>query len=79
MRPEISLLSKGLKFCPTPKELDWSAIKGDGKDFNRRIKCKAYFYEVGGSGGDGQAFKPFKENLLGYQKRLIPQLSYTVL
>ena len=40
---EISLLSKGLKFCPTPKELNKSAIKRDLKEFGRKIKCKYHF------------------------------------
>ena len=40
---EVSLLSKGLKFYPTPKERDWSAIKRDVKEFGRKIKCKEYF------------------------------------
>lgn len=40
---EISLLAKGLKFCPTPKELDRSAIKRDFKEFERKTKCKYYF------------------------------------
>ena len=33
---EISLLSKGLKFCLNPVELDRSAIKRDLKEFGRK-------------------------------------------
>ena len=33
---KISLLFKGLKFCPTPLELDRSAIKRDFKEFSRK-------------------------------------------
>ena len=40
---EISLLSKGLKLCPTPKELNKSAIEWDLKEFGRKIKCKYHF------------------------------------
>ena len=56
---EISLLSKGLKFCPTPKELDWSAIKWDVKEFCRKIKCKAYF--EGRRDYGVEEFKDFKQ------------------
>ena len=41
---EVSLLSKGIKFYPTPRELDFSAIKNDLKEFSRRLKCKTFFY-----------------------------------
>ena len=60
---EISLLSKGLKFCPTPKELDWSAIKRVVKEFCRKIKCKAYFEGRKDYGVEelSQNFKQFKE------------------
>lgn len=40
---EISLLSKGLKFCPTPVELDFSAVKRDIKEFGRKLKSRSYF------------------------------------
>ena len=45
---EISLLSKGLKFCPTPLELDRSAIKRDilrnlvVKSNARHISCLVF-------------------------------------
>ena len=60
---EISLLSKGLKFYPTPKELDWSAIKRNVKEFCRKIKCKAYFEGRRDYGVEelSQNFKQFKE------------------
>ena len=40
---EISLLSKGLKFCPTPRELDRSEIKRDLEAFGRRMRLKWHF------------------------------------
>ena len=60
---EISLLSKGLKICPTPKKLDWSAIKRDVKEFCGKIKCRAYFEgrSYYGVEESRQNFKQFKE------------------
>ena len=40
---EISLLSKGLSFCPTPKEVDIFALKKNMFDFVRRLRLKEYF------------------------------------
>ena len=40
---EISLLSKGLKFCPTPKGVDKSQIKNDLEQFGRRLRLKWFF------------------------------------
>ena len=37
---EISVLSKGLKFVMTPKELDYSQIKVDLESFGRRLRLK---------------------------------------
>ena len=56
---EVSLLSKGLKFCPTPKELDWSVIKRDVKEFGRKIRCKEYF--LSRAEESSQNFRQFKE------------------
>ena len=43
---QVRALSRGLKFCPTPKEIFnlklFKLIK-DTKDFSRKMKCKAYF------------------------------------
>ena len=56
-------MSKGLKFCPTPKESDWSAIKRDVKEFCPKIKCKAYFEGRRDYGVEelNQNFEQFKE------------------
>ena len=40
---EISVLSKGLKFCPTPKEIDRAKIKEDLERFGRRLRLKWYY------------------------------------
>ena len=42
---EISVLSKGLKFVVTPKELDQSQIKIDLENFGRRLRLKWHFRE----------------------------------
>ena len=42
---EISLLSKGLKFCPAPSDLDRYSLRKDINDFIRRIRLKEYFFE----------------------------------
>ena len=42
---EISLLSKGLKFCPAPKDLDRGKIKTDLEEFGRRLRLKWLFRE----------------------------------
>lgn len=43
---EISLLSKGLKFCPTPKDLDRYSLCKDINEFIRRITLKEYLREI---------------------------------
>ena len=42
---EISVLSKGLKFVATPKELDYLQIKMDLENFGRRLRLKWHFRE----------------------------------
>ena len=42
---EISVLTKGLKFVATPKELDYSQIKIDLENFDRRLRLKWHFRE----------------------------------
>ena len=41
--PEINLLSKGLKFCPTPPQIDQTQTKKDLNAFERRMLLKAHF------------------------------------
>ena len=40
---EISLLSKGLSFCPTPKYIDHNELEADLDEFARKVRCKWYF------------------------------------
>ncbi len=42
---ERSVLSKGLTFCPTPGEPNIQDIKRDLKDFFRRLKLRAHYFE----------------------------------
>ena len=42
-KSEISLLSRGLKFCPTARELNKAQIKEDLEKFGRRIRLKWHF------------------------------------
>ena len=50
-KSEISVLSKGLKFCPTPRDLDNISIRNDIKEFGRKLKCRAYIHLAGGGSG----------------------------
>eukprot|EP00795_Rhopilema_esculentum_P014500 gene14500-biopygen4278 len=40
---DVSLLSKGLKFCPTPKEIDKAELRADLEEFKRRMRLKWHF------------------------------------
>ena len=42
---ETSLLSKGLKFCPTPPTVDTIALSHDLSSFYRRIRLKEFFLD----------------------------------
>ena len=41
---ELSLLERGLNFCPTPGEPNLGDLRRDLDDFHRRLKIKAFFY-----------------------------------
>ncbi|CAB3999233.1 Hypothetical predicted protein [Paramuricea clavata] len=58
---EVSLLSRGLKFCPTPIELDISSVKRDIKEFGRKLKCKAFLHSNICIEQEGQTFRQFRE------------------
>ena len=49
---ETSLLSKGLSFCPTPRDIDLFALRKDISDYVRRLRLKEYFLsnDYGGGG-----------------------------
>ena len=57
--PELSLLSKGLKFCPTPEKVDMYALRKDIKNYVRRIRLKEYFYAE--DEGDFSEFPAFRK------------------
>ena len=42
---EIFLLSKGLSFRPTPRDIDIFALRKDMSDYVRRLRLKEYFFE----------------------------------
>ena len=41
---EKVVLSKGLKFCPTPTDIDMYEVRRDINEFLRRIRLREYFY-----------------------------------
>ena len=49
---ENSLLSKGLSFCPTPRQIDIFAVRKDLSNYIRRVRIKEYFYSEGDVDGD---------------------------
>ena len=66
---EISLLSKGLSFCPTPKEVDIFALKKDMFDFVRRLRLKEYYCgEESIEMGTFQTNPRSEKDLLGVQR-----------
>ena len=42
---ETNVLAKGLKFCPTPGEPDLYNLQQDLREFFRRMRLKAFFYD----------------------------------
>ena len=42
---QISLLSKGLNFCPTPGAADMGELRRDLDSFHRKLKFKAHFHK----------------------------------
>ena len=57
---EVSLLSKGLKFCPTPERIDIYNVRKDIRDYIRRIRLIEYFYcedKVDGDFSEMPAFR----------------------
>ena len=57
---EISLLSKGLKFCPTPEKVDMYSLREDIKEFTRRIRLREYFYSDQNMDGDFSDMPAFR-------------------
>ena len=56
-RAEVSLLSKGLKFCPTPNSVDKSVVKEDLEKFGRILRLK-WHYRNDERTFDPNAFRP---------------------
>ena len=42
---EISVLARGLTFCPTPRHINWSEVSADIYDFARRMRLSEYFFD----------------------------------
>lgn len=40
---EIKVLSNGLNFCQTPREINRFALAKDNSEFGRKMRCRAYF------------------------------------
>ena len=53
---EISLLTKGLKFCQTPREIDRSQLKNDLERFGRNLRLRWHFRNC----EDNFSVNPFK-------------------
>ena len=43
---EVSLLSRGLSFCPTQANIDMGSVSKDLADFHRRLLCTNFFKEL---------------------------------
>ena len=61
--PELSLLSKGLKFAPKPPKTNRFQLKQDLEDFGRRIRLREFFYDLEANDDEGnhQDDREFKE------------------
>ena len=53
---EVTLLSKGVTFCPTPPKLDTFQLQNDLDNFHRRLRLKEFFYDSEDS--DEEAYQP---------------------
>ena len=42
---EISILSRGLTFYPTPRHINWPEVSADIYDFSRRMRLAEYFFD----------------------------------
>ena len=42
---EISVLSRGLTFCPTPRHINWPEVSADIYDFSRRMRLTEFFFD----------------------------------
>ena len=51
-KAEVFLLSKALKFCPTPNTIDKSILKEDLEKFGRKLRIKWHYHN------DNRIFDP---------------------
>ena len=42
---ETQLLARGLSFCPTPRNVDWTEVRADFIEFSRRMRLLEYFHD----------------------------------
>ena len=42
---QISVLSRGLTFCPTPRHINWPEVSADIYDFSRGMRLAEYFFD----------------------------------
>ena len=49
---EIQILSSGLKFIPTPKNINKTEVLADIKKFTRRMRLQEFFYDIDASSSD---------------------------
>ena len=59
---EVNLLSRGLKFYPTPTHIDWPdhEFKADISDFIRRLRLHEHFYENDNNNSSDDSHNPFR-------------------
>ena len=69
---EISLLSKGLKFVPTPTFVNRALIKEELEKFGRNLRLKWHFRNEESTGD----FNPFRPKSKFNQKERMPQLKF---
>ena len=43
---EIKVLAKGLKFIPSPRNINKTEVLADIKKFSRRMRLKEYFHDI---------------------------------
>ncbi|CAB4045326.1 Hypothetical predicted protein, partial [Paramuricea clavata] len=74
---EVKVLSKGLNFWPTAKEIDKYKLAQDLAEFSRKIKCRAYFKDKPLSEIDVEGLtglSKFREKSTWYPSKVDPAL-----
>ena len=65
---EIQILSRGLKFIPTPKNINKTEVLADIKKFSRRMRLKEFFYDKDASSSDSDQYD-FENNYDNHEFR----------